>query len=306
MTLLDDLRAAGLTVRGEGGWATRTQSATTREGKKVTDRPYTTSLVWHWDAIRSSPANSYYISGNRYGGLIYHIVVRRDGTLDLLGQRIAWNAGSNYSGAHDELLAGRTPPPRPSKADDMSGNPYTFSLCANYHPDYEPLSPAAYSSMVKASAVLLPHLGLQVTQLVDHATLTSRKSDMSWGNRVPGGKVDMNQARADVDAILHPIPPPDPELPDPPLPPVQPTRRYMYPLTSPWHLCETLTEPELFGYIDAGVVQLIDGDVAKTKAYWGEVLARRNPTDVDWSNLTAALTRAHFNRVGKPFLPGGE
>lgn len=282
MSLHDKLEAAGLTVRAEPGWETRTQSA---GGHR--DRPHTTSIVNHWDAIRGTPPNSYYVSGNRYGGLIYHVVIRRDGTVDLLGQRIAWNAGANASTAHNLLRQGQTPPPRPPILDDMTGNPYTFGVCVNYHPDFEAMTDEAYWSLVRANAVLCEHLGLSWRQVVDHAAVTRRKSDLSRGARWPGGTINMDSLRLHVQALLEPAPIPEPTPPT--------RRKRMYPLVNKSEYAATVSEAEVFAMIDAGLIGLIRDSIPQTKDYYRQVLARRNPNDADWDNLITVIVRNHYD-----------
>jgi hypothetical protein len=188
VSLATDLRDTGLTVRAATGWGTRTAGG---------DRTETVGIVNHWDAILNrSPSVDYYISGNRFGNLIYHIVIRRDGLVDLLGQRVAWHAGQGSPLVLDDLRARRVP--RSPGPDGISGNSYTFGVCINYHPDEGPVPQAQYEALVKVNAVLVDHFGLSVNQVIDHRAWTTRKIDINT--------VDMTTLRVHVALILTPKP----------------------------------------------------------------------------------------------------
>lgn len=55
----------------------------------------------------------------------------------------------------------------------------------------------------------------------------------------------------------------------------------------------TITEAEVMGYIDAGVVE---PDTPESRAYWKKVIQERNPANADWDSLIRAIARARYRR----------
>ena len=102
MALYTDLQDAGLIVRPNPGWETATN--------RKRDRLETVGIINHWDAIKGTPDVSFYTDDNRLGGILYHLVVRRDGSVDLLSQRYVWHAGSGDSKVLKALRANLIPP----------------------------------------------------------------------------------------------------------------------------------------------------------------------------------------------------
>ncbi len=167
MTLYDEL-AAVVDVRAHPDWATQTNDDRVRSE--------TSGIVLHWDAIKSEPSTHYYLHSNRFGQAIYHIVIRRDGSVDLLSQGYVWHAGKGDSDVLEDLR-NNVVPGRPTKSD-MSGNGYLFSVSINYHPDEGPMASAQYWSLVKVTKVLLTHFDLNTNQIIDHRGWTPRKRDI--------------------------------------------------------------------------------------------------------------------------------
>lgn len=198
MNLKEKLRAAGLEVRTDPGWETNTNS-----GK---DRIETVAILNHWDAIRGEPSLDFYMSGNDYGGIIYGIIVRRLGLVDLISQRYVWHAGNGDSQVLKAHQMGLTPPePRPGVLDE-NGNPHFYGVAVNYHPHYDPPLMGGnpqYEALVIVNRVLKDHFDLEIEQISDHAGWKSKKWDID--------PLDMRQFHADIldeDLVPTPTPPP--------------------------------------------------------------------------------------------------
>lgn len=179
MDLLTRLESANLTVRAVSGWETRTVP------RGAVDRTQTVGVCNHWDAISSTPIDSYYTTTNRFGGPIYNIVVNRDGLVRLFGQRLTWHAGSGDPDVLAALRAGILPPQPADRWQDgkpvttvTSGNPWLFGVSLNYHPDDGPVPAAQYDALVTVNRVLIDHYELSATQVIDHRNWTTRKRDI--------------------------------------------------------------------------------------------------------------------------------
>lgn len=170
MTLLTKLRDAGLTVEPHPGWETNTNNGR--------DRVETVGVLSHWDAITGWPGVSKYLSNNRFGGILYHAVIKRDGTVHLLSQRYVWHAGSGSSQILAIAQAGDPIPDDSAGPDNQNGNPHFFSVCINYHPNEGTVPRAQYEALVKVNAVLIDHFGLNVGQVARHMDWTTRKRDI--------------------------------------------------------------------------------------------------------------------------------
>jgi len=189
--LLTELRAAGLTVNAYPGWDIRTMNGR--------DRTETVGIVNHWDAIKGEPDAAYYTADpphNRFQGDIYHIVIRRDGTVELLQQRYAWHAGSGSSDILGVAQAGGPVPNDAAGPDDTNGNPHFFSVCVNYHPDEGPLP--QYEALVVVNRVLANHFNLSVGQVFRHMDWTTRKRDIDTINLEQFRK-DIHMAAPNID-----------------------------------------------------------------------------------------------------------
>jgi hypothetical protein len=167
LSLYDKL-APVVNVRPDSGWETQTNKGRTRYA--------TNGIVLHWDAIKGEPSVSYYLEGNRYGAALYHIIIRRDGTVDLMSQGYVYHAGSGDSNVLADLRAGRVP--RHPTVNNITGNGYLFSVSINYHPDEGDINATQYEAMVKTVAVLLKHFDLDPNHIIDHRGWTARKRDI--------------------------------------------------------------------------------------------------------------------------------
>lgn len=174
MSLLDDLQSAGLTVVAVAGWDTNTNSGR--------DRVETVGVVNHWDAIKAWPGAAYYLSGNRLGGILYHIVIQADGTVNLLSQRYVWHAGRGSSQILNVAQNGGPVPDDTPGRDDTNGNPHFFGVCINYHPDNGPVPAVQYDALVTTNRVLCDHFGLADGQVFRHMDWTARKRDIDTIN----------------------------------------------------------------------------------------------------------------------------
>lgn len=186
MNLLAELETAGLVVRPYAEWEDSTNNDR--------DRTETAGIVCHWDAIKGEPPISYYLAGNRYNGIIYHIVIRRDGLVDLLSQRYVWHAGKGSSAILNVSRAGGPVPDDSAGPDDTNGNPYFFSVCLNYHPDDGPVPEPQYEALVETCAVLVEHFGLNPGQVFRHMDWTTRKRDIDT--------VTLADLQSDIGAIM--------------------------------------------------------------------------------------------------------
>lgn len=171
MTLLTDLTDSGLEVYPYPGWETRTN--------KGRDRVETVGILNHWDAITGWPGHSKYLSSNRFGGNLYHIVIKASGRLNLYSQRYAWHAGGGDS--HILRIAqqgGPIPDDSPRRIDDHNGNPHFFGVCINYHPNQGPIPTPQYDALVRTNAVLLRRFNLNIGQIARHMDWTHDKRDI--------------------------------------------------------------------------------------------------------------------------------
>lgn len=173
MNLHDKLKSV-VNVKADPGWETQTNKGRTRWE--------TAGIVLHWDAIKGSPSVDYYLSGNRYGAAIYHIIIRRDGTVELMSQGYVYHAGAGDLEVLQDLRAGRVP--SPPDMQNITGNGYLFSASINYHPDEGPINPTQYKALVKTVAVLLKHFDLNPNHIIDHRGWTDRKRDIDTLNLI--------------------------------------------------------------------------------------------------------------------------
>lgn len=156
MSLLVKLEDAGLVVRPAVNWSTSSNL----------DRPApeVEFVLIHWDAIKGTPTTAVYLGDNRWNGILYHTVIRRDGTVDLLSQGHVYHAGKGD-------------PADPSKT---SGNWRSFSVSLNYHPDEGPPSEAQMDSLYRLLAVYCEHFGLKPGDVYDHRWWAGdRKQDIT-------------------------------------------------------------------------------------------------------------------------------
>lgn len=192
MNLLDKLEAAGLTVVAAPNWETNTNLGR--------DREQTAGIMNHWDAIKGNPGMDYYYRDSV--GMPYHMVVKRDDTVYLVGQRYAWHAGKGDP-AILEMAENGVPIPDDSPQDNLldpddriNGNPHFFSVAINYHPDDGPVG--QYDTLVIVNQVLVEHFGLDVGQVFRHMDWTFRKPDI--------GTIDLAQFRADIEEGMDSMP----------------------------------------------------------------------------------------------------
>ena len=188
MSLLEKLEGAGLDV-----WAHPTWETNTNNGR---DRAETVGILNHWDAISGWPGDSKYLSNNRFGGILYHCVIKRDGQVRLYSQRYVWHAGSGSSQILAIAQRAGTIPDDSAGPDNQNGNPHFFGVCINYHPNQGPVPAAQYQALVQVNAVLIDHFGLNVGQIARHLDWTTRKRDIDT--------IDLATFRDDVKLALNP------------------------------------------------------------------------------------------------------
>ncbi|MFQ5524570.1 MAG: N-acetylmuramoyl-L-alanine amidase [Acidimicrobiia bacterium] len=251
MTLLDDLRNAGLTVRPTLGWETNTN--------RKRDRREIVGIVNHWDANPGEPDIDHYLRDNRFGGILYHILIRRSGLVELLSQRYVWHAGKGDSLVLESLRRGEVPPP-PNDSYDAdgkplspinSGNPYTWGVAINYHPDEGPIPVPQYRSLVKVNAVLVRFSSLSTNQIIDHRHWTTRKQDIDT----------MSLANFRLDVGRGP---------------------------TPTIFTQALTEDQWRALYQAGVAHSSSEDTLID--YWVTRAAERSPEE--WANAAASIITA--------------
>lgn len=180
--MLAALQAAGLNVSPHPDWETATNGSR--------DRTETVGITNHWDAISGWPGVSKYLSNNRFGGILYHIVIRSDGELHLLSQRYVWHAGKGSSQILATARAGGPVPDDQAGPDDTNGNPHFFGVCINYHPDDGMVPREQYDALVTTNRVLADHFDLNVGQVFRHMDWTTRKRDIDT--------INLAQFRADI------------------------------------------------------------------------------------------------------------
>ena len=183
--LSDTLRGLSVDVVETDGWETRTASG---------DRQGTLGVVLHWDAISSWPGPDYYTDRNRYGAVIYHAVVDRDGRCWLLSQRVAWHAGRGDPQVLDDLRAGRAD--RDAATSTMSGNPWLIGVAVNHRPP-EVAPDVQVDALCRTVAALCIHYGLGAGQVIDHRRWTPRKPDIR-----SAGLPSLDEIRARVAALI--------------------------------------------------------------------------------------------------------
>jgi hypothetical protein len=191
VSIVDLLRAEGLTVKPDANWQTNVNRGTLRPE----------AVLLHWDAIRNPPAsNDVYIHKNRFGGVLYHTVIQPDGVVRLISDGFVWNAGSGDGGVLEVIRSGSDQIPNPRDSDDsfprISGNPYFYGVCIQYHPDYHGNVPAAQrDALIRVSKVYLARHGWDQRRVLHHRHWTRRKRDIDT--------LSIVEQRAQVAALLE-------------------------------------------------------------------------------------------------------
>lgn len=178
MSLLDDLKAEGLTVETWPNWENH---AAPMPGSVSGFRPI--GILVHWDAVNGwNPAT--YFMNPRFDAPTYHIALEQNGTCWLGSQGYVYGAGGGDSAVYRAMRDDNpVPPARIEK--DMNGNPFFWSVCVNYMPGWKgqpgpPLPTAQYESLVKSVAALCRREGWDPQFRVnDHDGWTIRKDDLS-------------------------------------------------------------------------------------------------------------------------------
>lgn len=198
MSLLDDLRAEGLTVFTYPNW--ETHAASSREFNPI-------GILNHWDAVTGWSLNTYF-NNPRFNAPTYHVAIEKDGTVWLGSRGYVYGAGGGDSAVFRAMRDDQTVPPAKVEKD-MNGNPHFWAVCVNYFPGSKNEGPgpaipgAQYESLVKVNAALCRRDGWNpVYRANDHDGWTTRKDDLS--GRAPGNwwaapsNWDLTRFRTDV------------------------------------------------------------------------------------------------------------
>lgn len=173
MTLAQELRDAGLTVREYLSWQTRGHRWF--EGQPI--------AVMHHHTAAPVPFPVSRLIGDR---LKANINTKPDGTVWLLAQ-----GACNYSsGPGSGVVLGEarngTPPSQNARerglTDNMNGNPFYWNFENDHEGDGRPIPQVQLDAIVVSTQVVLKHFGLDAGNVISHAEWTRRKTDPFWNN----------------------------------------------------------------------------------------------------------------------------
>lgn len=201
MSLLDDLRAEGLTVETWPGW--ETHAASTRDFEPI-------GWLAHWDAVKGWNLNTYFMNP-RFDAPTYHVAIEKDGHVWLGSQGYVYGAGGGDPKVYEAMRNDRVPP-APTVETGMNGNPYLWAVCINYWPDGGAIPGPQYESLVKVAAAFCRRSSWNPLYRVnDHAGWTTRKADLSGRWSIPApSNWDLTRFRNDVRRQLEgSVPVPD-------------------------------------------------------------------------------------------------
>lgn len=194
MSLLDDLRAEGLTVIPGTNWETHS----------ALGQFTPIGILNHWDAIRGWPGVELYRRSPRpelNHQPTYHVVVEKDGTCHLISQGHVYGAGGGDKNVLDAMRHDRAPIPPARVQKNTGGNRWFWAVCVNYWPDGSPLPQPQYDALVRVNAALCRRVGWWAfTRVNDHDGWTTRKNDLSGQ---PPANWDLTDFRRDVQAVIE-------------------------------------------------------------------------------------------------------
>lgn len=211
MSLADELRAAGLTVKEYSGWSTRGGSWA-QGGAPV-------GLMEHHTA-NPVPYPVDQLAGSDQGRIKCNINTKPDGTIWLIAYEACnYSSGSGVGKVLSEVKAG-TPPSEnavdrgwDSGDDDTNGNPYFFNFENDHAGDGGPMPDVQFQAIIVASQVVAKHFGLSEKNTISHAEWTARKTDPYFN----GSRRVIEDIRSGMAG--EPIPEPEPEPEPEPTPP---------------------------------------------------------------------------------------
>jgi len=176
------LRAVGVSVVEEDGWASRTQPTT---------HSFTPIGVLNHHTAPPVP----YPVANLMTKV--QLNVKPDGTVHVIAAGYQYHAGSGASIVADEAAAGVAPSGRAidrGLTDDVNGNPFFIGIEVDHAGDGGPLPSVQRAALIDTNAVLCYANGWTANHIVGHAEWTARKLDPYWD----GDLWPMPEIRADT------------------------------------------------------------------------------------------------------------
>jgi hypothetical protein len=201
--LLSALRAEGVTVIETPGWQTNNRNHKGAWG------PVNGVMLHHTVTPKTMSAVSMCFNGTgTLPGPLCHGVIRRDGTVHLVGHGRANHAGGGDPDVLNAVINEDygTRPPAPDKHDGESGatdgNAHFYGFeCENLGDGVDPWPAAQVEAMVRASAALCRAHGWTHKSTIGHLEWSDWKSDPKG----PGDVVAMPGLRTRIEErLLHP------------------------------------------------------------------------------------------------------
>lgn len=201
--LLSALRAEGVTVIEVPGWQTNNRNHKGAWG------PVNGVMLHHTVTPKTMSAVSMCFNGTGdLPGPLCHGVIRRDGTVHLVGHGRANHAGSGDPDVLNAVIneSYGTRPPATNEHQGSSGstdgNPHFYGFeCENLGDGKDPWPAVQVEAMVRASAALCRAHGWGAKSVIGHLEWSDWKSDPKG----PDGVVAMPGLRARIaERLLHP------------------------------------------------------------------------------------------------------
>ncbi len=199
MSLADELRAAGLTVKERSGW-------TTRGGDWSAGDPV--GVMQH----HTAPPVPYPLSGldgSSDGRIKCNINTKPDGTVWLVAYRACnYSSGGGSSTVLRDVRNGRVPTDNAKErglSDDTNGNSWFFNFENDHAGDGSKIPSVQLDAIITATQVVLEHYNLPETAVISHAEWTRRKIDPRWNG---SNRTAIEQIRQGVSmGHTHNLPP---------------------------------------------------------------------------------------------------
>ena len=173
-SLAAEMKAAGLTVIEDSGWASR--------GNKWAASQPIGQMIHHTAPPVPFPVPR--LNGSDDGKIKCNANIKQDGKVYLIAYLAAnYASGGGSSVVYNETLAKKAPPANAlarGLTDNMVGNAYYWNVECDAPGDGSPIPKVMYEAIVTASAVTGAHFKLVPNQVISHAEWTARKIDPYW------------------------------------------------------------------------------------------------------------------------------
>lgn len=174
MSLVTELRSAGLTVVEDPGWDTR--------GLRWAANLPIGQMLHHTAPPVPYPVDA--LNGSRDGRIKCNANIKQDGTVVMIAALASnYSSGLGSEVVYRETLAAIPPPANALQrnlADDMNGNPFYWNVECDALGDGGPIPAVMYDAIVTATNVTNRWFGFKGAQVISHAEWTRRKIDPYW------------------------------------------------------------------------------------------------------------------------------